>query len=446
MMDGFDQIQILLPKAHGLLYNSSSLNDSSLDSTDTRGNVVHNTLIILAYSILSAISLFGNTLVCYVIFKNKRLHTATNLFIANLALSDLLVTTLNVPFNIIKHILVEWPLGNTLCHLVTFSLMLSNYVSTFTLTAIALDRHRVVLKPLSPRMSKTMAAGILVVIWVIAILLSLPYGIYSRIVESKIVDVDNPILRTVRRCRAAYPPPSDQFHTYLTVTTVILQYCVPLTLIGVAYGRIVQSLWSRTHVGAVTANQQMSQARAKRKSIKLLIAVVVVFTLCWLPLILYHLLTTLHPNTEVFSYNINVYFACHWFAISSTCFNPFVYCWMNENFREEVKSRFRCCFRHPLKYLPGVKRAGLGSAGPRRQRQDTSITRSSVRSSANMHSVRRDVTLLSEQEDMMSHKQSDGFMVAESAERDEEVQDLLSMYGNGRVEYHISSAHNCIKG
>ncbi|PVD39445.1 hypothetical protein C0Q70_02076 [Pomacea canaliculata] len=393
MMDGFDQIQILLPKAHGLLYNSSSLNDSSLDSTDTRGNVVHNTLIILAYSILSAISLFGNTL----------------------------------------HILVEWPLGNTLCHLVTFSLMLSNYVSTFTLTAIALDRHRVVLKPLSPRMSKTMAAGILVVIWVIAILLSLPYGIYFS------HRGDSPLPGSVPASQRSVPHVPHRHHRHSAVLRSL-----DSNRGGLRSNRaepVVSHPRGRRHSQSADVS-----GRAKRKSIKLLIAVVVVFTLCWLPLILYHLLTTLHPNTEVFSYNINVYFACHWFAISSTCFNPFVYCWMNENFREEVKSRFRCCFRHPLKYLPGVKRAGLGSAGPRRQRQDTSITRSSVRSSANMHSVRRDVTLLSEQEDMMSHKQSDGFMVAESAERDEEVQDLLSMYGNGRVEYHISSAHNCIKG
>ena len=46
---------------------------------------------------------------------------------------------------------------------------------------------------------------------------------------------------------------------------------------------------------------------------------------------------------------LQVFFVCHWVAISSTCYNPFVYCWLNENFREEVKSRFRWCFRCGLR-------------------------------------------------------------------------------------------------
>lgn len=216
-----------------------------------------------------------------------------------------------MPFNIVRHVVYDWPFGETLCHLVNFSLMVSVYVSTYTLTSIAIDRHRVVLKPLSQRMSKRMAVALLVFIWVLAVLLSLPFGIYTRVEDFPMVlrgvDGHTAALTSVRRCRTAYPPPDpSRFEQYLTAATIMLQYFVPLTLIGVAYGRIVQSLWSRTHVGAVTANQQMSQARAKRKSIKLLIAVVVVFALCWLPLNLYHLLTDFHPDPKVFRYNSKV--------------------------------------------------------------------------------------------------------------------------------------------
>ncbi|XP_005103692.1 probable G-protein coupled receptor 83 [Aplysia californica] len=299
-------------------------------------------VLLAAYSVLCVISTFGNSLVCYVIFKNKRLHTATNYFIANLAISDLLVTFVNVPFNISRSLLVDWPFGEVPCHLVNYSLVLTCYVSTYTLTSIALDRHRVVLKPLSRRMSRKFAVSILILIWAVAICLSLPYGMYMRVLKVKFL-----ITTEFRRCRFIGPKPWRDFEKFLTVTTFILQYCVPFSLIAIAYGRIVQSLWARTHVGAVTANQQLSQAKAKRKSIKLLIAVVIVFAICWLPLNMYHLLTDLHPKPEMFQYNTLAFFACHWVAISSTCYNPFVYCWLNENFREEVKSRFSCLFRLP---------------------------------------------------------------------------------------------------
>ena len=307
----------LLDKVVDILRNNSASGHSSWNGSGrgpgAHGKTLENALLIFAYSILSIIAIFGNSLVCYVILKNKRLHTATNFFLANLAVSDLLVTCLNVPFNIMRHVMYDWPFGETLCHMVNFSLMVSVYVSTYTLTSIALDRHRVVLKPLSHRMSKTLAVGLLVSIWVLAILLSLPFGIYTTVEDFPLILKQEgiPVISIVRRCRTDYPSPSSRFEQYLTVATIVLQYCLPLALIGVAYGRIVQSLWSRTHVGAVTANQQMSQARAKRKSIKLLIAVVVVFALCWLPLNLYHLLTDLHPNPEVFQYNSKVTGAAH---------------------------------------------------------------------------------------------------------------------------------------
>lgn len=326
---------------HLLLTTNMGKDNGSFNHIDSQRDKVHplaaTLTLLLAYGVLCVIAIFGNVLVCYVILKNKRLHTATNFFIANLAVSDLLVTFINVPFNIARSLLYDWPFGEVPCHLVNYSLIVTCYVSTYTLTSIALDRHRVVLKPLSRRMSRNLAIYILVFIWLAAIFLSLPYGMYMRVLKVQFL-----ITKEYRRCRFLSPEPFKDFERFLTITTFILQYCIPFSLISVAYGRIVQSLWARTHVGAVTAKQQLSQARAKRKSIKLLIAVVIVFAICWLPLNMYHLLTDFHPEPAVFQYNTMAFFTCHWVAISSTCYNPFVYCWLNEHFREEVKSRFSC--------------------------------------------------------------------------------------------------------
>lgn len=78
--------------------------------------------------------------------------------------------------------------------------------------------------------------------------------------------------------------------------------------------------------------------RSRRKSIKMLAIVVAVFAICWLPLNLYHL------NAE-FSSNVigqNVFFICHWFAMSSVCYNPFIYFWLNRQYREEIQQMV-CC-------------------------------------------------------------------------------------------------------
>ena len=56
----------------------------------------------VVYGFIIIISLFGNLLVFSVIIKTRRLHTITNLFIANLAFGDLLMTTFNIPFTVVS--------------------------------------------------------------------------------------------------------------------------------------------------------------------------------------------------------------------------------------------------------------------------------------------------------------------------------------------------------
>lgn len=60
------------------------------------------TLLVAAYSLIIAVSLFGNLLVCHVVVKNKRSQSATSLFIFNLAAADIFITVLNTPFTLVQ--------------------------------------------------------------------------------------------------------------------------------------------------------------------------------------------------------------------------------------------------------------------------------------------------------------------------------------------------------
>lgn len=44
-----------------------------------------------------------------------------------------------------------------------------------------------------------------------------------------------------------------------------------------------------------------------------------------------------------FRYIQPVWIACHWLAMSNCCYNPIVYCWMNDKFRYGFRYAFRCC-------------------------------------------------------------------------------------------------------
>ena len=83
-----------------------------------RERTTRNVIIICFYCSIVLVSLFGNLLVCYVIFKKKRMRTETNLLMANLTVSDILMTVINIPFNVARILLDDWPFGSTLCVLV----------------------------------------------------------------------------------------------------------------------------------------------------------------------------------------------------------------------------------------------------------------------------------------------------------------------------------------
>jgi hypothetical protein len=85
------------------------------DTTYLRQKMIKNSIIIIGYSIIFIISLFGNCLVFYVILSTRQMRTVTNFYIANLTISDIMMTLVNIPFNVMRFLLDDWPFGELLC-------------------------------------------------------------------------------------------------------------------------------------------------------------------------------------------------------------------------------------------------------------------------------------------------------------------------------------------
>nr|XP_027194317.1 neuropeptide Y receptor type 1-like [Dermatophagoides pteronyssinus] len=387
------------------IMNLDNYSSPSYRATLTRRNI----LIITFYLTIVIISLFGNLIVCYVVFKRKHMRISTNLLMTNLALSDLIMTVINIPFNLARILLNDWPFGSLLCILVPLIQVTSVYVSTLTMTIIAIDRYQAILNPLNKRITTTLSTSlIIIVIWIAAALFSIPNIIFNRVVN----------IGHLQRCRAIYPKPEISYRRFVTLFTFLTQYAIPLSITAIAYIRISFYIWSKLikpntsdenldDINCVTTssnndvpmmattsiksfsksndkidnvihltnhnmnndnvnhhykhqqqptNKQRSiitktslskyhasintlRERSRRKPIKMLALVVVVFSICWLPLNIFHL------NSDFFSNNRisdpNIFFICHWFAMSSVCYNPFIYFWLNHHYRQEIKHLVR---------------------------------------------------------------------------------------------------------
>ncbi|KAK2817040.1 hypothetical protein Q5P01_025231 [Channa striata] len=293
-------------------------------------------LLVAAYSLIIVISLFGNTLVCHVVVKNKRTQSATSLFIMNLAVADIFITVLNTPFTLVRFVNSTWVFGRTMCHISRFVQYCSLHVSTLTLTAIALDRRQVILHPLRPRMSPAQGGVWVAVIWIMASCFSLPHAIYQKLLTFSYSKEKERSL-----CVPDFPEPSDVYWQYIDLLTFILLYMLPLLIITVSYTTVARRLWRHNAIGDTTTAQHATQRRKRRRTLAMLLLVVGVFAVCWFPLNCYVVLLS---SQAIHSSNA-LYFCFHWLAMSSTCYNPFIYCCLNPTFRQELRLLFDMCRR-----------------------------------------------------------------------------------------------------
>nr|XP_029544517.1 probable G-protein coupled receptor 83 [Oncorhynchus nerka] len=231
-----------------------------------------------------------------------------------------------------------------MCHISRFVQYCSLHVSTLTLTAIALDRRQVILHPLRPRMSPARGVVCVILIWVMASCFSLPHAIYQELltfVYSK---------EKVRSlCVPDFPEPSDVYWQCIDLLTFILLYVLPLLIITAAYSTVARRLWRRNAIGDTTTAQFAVQRRKRRRTLAMLLVVVGVFAVCWFPLNCYVVLL----SSQAIQSSNALYFCFHWLAMSSTCYNPFIYCCLNPAFRQELRLLLGMC-----------RKRGRGGVGP----------------------------------------------------------------------------------
>lgn len=302
------------------------------DIIDKKGVQV---LFFVVYTTIFVVGLFGNVLVCFVVFRNKAMQTVTNLFITNLALSDILLCVLAVPFTPLYTFLGKWVFGGVICHLVPYAQGASVYISTLTLMSIAIDRYFVIIYPFHPRMKLSTCVAIIVIIWIFAILVTSPYGIYMKHVQ----DTQN-----ISRFYCEEDWPVEQWRAAFGAITTALQFLIPFLIMAYCYICVSIKLndRARSKPGSKNSRKEEADRERKRRTNRMLIAMVAVFLLSWLPLNIVNIVNDFNKEMIAWEYYFLSFFLVHQMAMSSTCYNPFLYAWLNENFRKEFKQVLPC--------------------------------------------------------------------------------------------------------
>uniref|UniRef100_A0A8C0C473 KISS1 receptor n=1 Tax=Balaenoptera musculus TaxID=9771 RepID=A0A8C0C473_BALMU len=124
-------------------------------------------LVPLFFGALMLLGLAGNSLVIFVICRQKQMRTVTNFYIANLAVTDLTFLLCCVPFTALLYPLPAWVLGDFMCKFLNYIQQVSVQATCATLTAMSVDRWYVTVFPLRAlhRRTPRLALAVSLSIW-----------------------------------------------------------------------------------------------------------------------------------------------------------------------------------------------------------------------------------------------------------------------------------------
>ncbi|KAL4239397.1 Somatostatin receptor type 5 [Mactra antiquata] len=290
-------------------------------------------IMIASYIFICVCGLVGNGLVIYVVLRFSKMKTVTNVYILNLALSDVLFL-LNMPFLITTNILEYWVFGYAMCK--TFMLCFSiNFITgVFTLTAMSADRYLAVCHPVRSVHYRTIriAFFICLTIWTLSFLIMLPIMLYSTTVandkypdrETCVIDwPDNP------------PIPGDKAFTWYSF---LLGFLIPVALISVFYVSVILRLRS---VGPRKKSKE--RKKSNRKVTRMVLAMIFVYIGCWLPYWCFQVdLTFKIPGMKVPTWKIYMFSAFTVLSFANSMINPVLYAFLSDVFRKSFLKAFNC--------------------------------------------------------------------------------------------------------
>ena len=281
---------------------------------------------LVLFTAIFVVGFFGNCIIIYGVMQQGPYKTTSNLFIANLALSDLAVLVISLPVGLLQE-LASWPFGEIACKVLYPIGDVFICVSLATLTIISVDRYRAIVTPFKRRLTKKHAKYAIVLIWIVCYLVAgLPTSFLLKIVDDDGVWICYPFWPTVLESR---------------IHKVVFAFLVttPMLIIAFSYIRIVRSLWKtriiyRTNPGET----QLSAIRLeqKRKLVKMLITIVIVFATCVMPYVLLAILMEFGalPRDEEMRIALVAVLSL---LYMNSALNPIILCTMSKDYRKGLR-------------------------------------------------------------------------------------------------------------
>ena len=284
--------------------------------------VIESTL----FAIIFVCTVVGNLMIMVVIYKNKSLQTVPSCFVLSLAVSDLTMALFSEPFCFVVLAVSKWPFGFAMCQFNGYLVLSVVCASIQTMAWTAVNRYYRVVK--TSQYGRVFTARILkfilASIWIIALLCPCPYFLAG-----------NKFIFIPAKFFCFQHVNSKLFTAFLLIVFVGFPSCV----IFFCYFQIFRTV--RNH----NRDLYQSNSRVNVEEIKItrtLFVIVVMFMLCWTPILVVDLIDTFKGK---WSLNRPIYTTYSFLGVISSMVNPLCYGIMNPQFRKgyfKVFTRLFC--------------------------------------------------------------------------------------------------------
>ncbi|XP_033921024.1 C-C chemokine receptor type 9 [Melopsittacus undulatus] len=275
------------------------------------------------YTLVFLVGLMGNILVIVVLFKYKRLKSMTDVYLLNLAISDLLFVV-SLPFW--SYFMIDqWVFGTFWCKIISWIYLVGFYSGIFFIMLMSIDRYLAIVRAVFSLKARTAFHGSVTsfVVWLVALLASVPELVFAESFTE----------RDYITCTANYPGNFTTWKLFSTLEINILGLLIPLTVMTFCYAMIIKTLGH-------------CRNEKKNKAVRMIFAVMIVFFLFWTP---YNIVVFLQllENMGVLrgcqvSRNLDYAFqVTEILGLSHCCLNPVIYFFMGEKFKKYVKMLFK---------------------------------------------------------------------------------------------------------
>nr|AFO73271.1 pyrokinin-1 receptor variant C [Rhodnius prolixus] len=303
--------------------------------------------ITILYSTIFVTGIVGNVSTCVVIARNRHMHTATNYYLFSLAVSDLLLLITGLPQEM-YYIWSRYPyvFGEAFCLLRGLAAETSANATVLTITAFTIERYVAICHPfLAHTMSKlSRAVKFILAIWVVALAFAIPQAL-----QFGLIYVNEPLQIQCNLKKILI------VHSFEVST--LLFFIAPMTLITILYALIglrlrrsallTRNSGSFGHGDSGRKGTNSCRHHSSQRVLKMLVAVVVAFFICWAPFHTQRLVAIYITNMDGLGqhvYSVVTYISGILYYVSTTI-NPILYHIMSLKFREAFKDTYsKCCW------------------------------------------------------------------------------------------------------